>query len=342
MAQVIGLRAHRLGAMGVLCLLLPMLALAQNSPGRLTEEARKLVDQGSYRQAVRQLERAVELDPAYAEAYFVLGYAHGRLADHAAAAAAFLTAAELRPAWGEAHRMAARSSANAGQMEVAWEQAIRAQQAGIDMTAEIEILAATSPPPTDFEHQMAAPRLMLAQVDLSQFEGFNENPFARETRTGNSSVGAALGQPASEASRNLTTTEAPNPGDRSAPWASQTGAPMVAESRADLDLLRAELARGLGESLEIGLVRDPEHAEYRLVVEVHNMARSGTDRTGGQAVSNEPKWFQGALVIYSMVDGEEIIRRPLRMTDLRSPGTVRGEITNYVRLLAGWTLDLRR
>lgn len=122
-----------------LCFLLPASALAQNSADRLTDDARRLVDEGSYQQALQQLERAIEVDASYHEAYFVLGYAQGRLGDHAAAAEAFLTATRLRPGWGDAHRMAAMAASNAAQMDVAWEQVIRAQHAGIDMSREIEV-----------------------------------------------------------------------------------------------------------------------------------------------------------------------------------------------------------
>jgi tetratricopeptide (TPR) repeat protein len=323
-------------------LLLPIPVQAQNSADRLTDDARRLVDEGSYQQALRQLERAIEADSAYPEAYFVLGYARGRLGDHAAAAEAFLAATRLRPGWGDAHRMAALAASNAAQMAVAWEQVIRARHAGIDMSQEVEVMATISPPPADFDRQMAAPRVLLVPLDLSQFEEFNDSPFAREARTGNSSVGLARGQPASVESRSLTSTETENPNATSAQWATQTGAPMIAESVADLDLMLAGLARNLGESLEIGLVRDAEHAQYDLVVEVHNVARSGTDRTGGQAVSSEPKWFQGAMVLRSRSDGSELIRHPMRLTDLRSASTVQGEIAVYVRQLSTRWLELGR
>jgi len=326
----------------VLCLLLPAPVLAQTSAESLTAEARRLVDEGSYQQALRNLGWAIAVDDSYADAYFVLGYAHGRLGEHAAAAEAFLTAARLRPGWGDAHRMAAMAAANDARMDVAWEQVIRAQQAGVDMSPEIELLTATSPPPADFDRQMAAPRVLLAPLDTSQFEEFNESPFAREARTGNSSVGVARGQPASVESRNLTSSETENPADTSSQWATQTGAPMIAESVADLELMLAELARGLGESLEIGLVRDAEHAQYDLVIEVHNVARSSTDRTGGQAVSDEPKWFQGAMVLRSRSDGSELVRHPMRLTDLRSAATVQGEMAIYVRQLATRWLELGR
>lgn len=189
---------------------------------------------------------------------------------------------------------------------------------------------------------MAGPRVLLVPLDMSQFEELNDSPFAREARTGNSSVGLARGQPASVESRNLTTTETTNPNDTSAQWETQTGAPMIAESVADLDLMLAEVARGVGESLEIGLVRDPQYAQYDLVIEVHNVARSSTDRTGGQAVSDEPKWFQGAMVLRSRSDGSELIRHPMRLTDLRSGATVQGELAIYVRQLATRWIELGR
>lgn len=63
--------------------------------------------------------------------------------------------------------------------------------------------------------------MVLGALDLSRFEGFNDNPFGRETRTGNSSIGLARGQPASESSRNLTETETEKPEDRRAGWVTE-------------------------------------------------------------------------------------------------------------------------
>lgn len=336
------------GLLMLLCtgLLTPALssatALTQSSAVHLTERAARLVDEGSYRLAVRELERAIAVDESYPRAYYVLGFARGRLGEHAAAVTAFLAAVRLRPAWGEAHRMAAMAAANSGQIAVAWEQAIRAHQTGVDMATVLAALADVSDPPRDLETQLAAPRVVLGALDLSRFEGFNDNPFGRETRTGNSSIGLARGQPASESSRNLTETETQAPGERRAGWATQTGAPMVAETTADMAFMMAELKRGLVESMEIGLVSDPDKAQYQIVVEVHNVARSGTDRTGGQAVSTEPRWLEGSVRIRSLATGEEVLRRPLRLTDLRSGATLRGEMAVYVRLLARWVTELQR
>ncbi len=110
-------------ANGLLCAVavlvaVPSRALTQESAAELTELAAKLVDDGSYRQAIQRLQRALAIDRKHARAHFVMGYALGRLGEHALAAEAFLAAAQLRPAWPEAHRMAALAAANAGRMEV--------------------------------------------------------------------------------------------------------------------------------------------------------------------------------------------------------------------------------
>ncbi len=320
--------------------LLPVAAEAQRTAADLTDEASKLVNEGSYHQAIREAERAVEADGSYARAYHVLGFAHGRLGEHEPAAAAFLRAVELRPGWAEAHRMAALAAANSGQLDIAWEQAIRAQQSGLDMANEIDVLTGMGPPPADLADLLVAPRIFLGPLDLSAFEAFNENPFGREIRTGNSSFGAATGQPASEGSRNLTSTLSPDPTDVTA-WVTQTGAPMVAESRADLDLMILELARGLSASMQISLVSDPEQASYVLVVEVENLARGTTDETEGQTVSGEPRWLQGNIVIRTGDGAREVLRRPLRLTNIARASTLRSELAVIVRQLAIWARQQR-
>ncbi len=321
------------------CLLIPVAAEAQKTAADLTDEASKLVNDGSLQQAIELAERAIQANGSYARAYHVLGFAYGRMGEHGSAAAAFVRAAELRPGWAEAHRMAAMAAANSGQLDVAWEQAIRAQQSGLDMSREIEVLTGMGPPPADLDELLVAPRIFLGPLDLSAFEGFNENPFGREARTGNSSVGAATGQPASQGSPNLTSTQTPDPSDLSA-WVTQTGAPMVAESRADLDLMTSELARGLSENMEISLVSDPDEASYVLVVEVENMAR-GTSALGGLTASDEPRWLQGNIVIRTGDGDREVLRRPLRLTNIATASTLRGELSVYLRQLAVWAREQR-
>ena len=317
------------------CILIPIGAEAQETATELTDEASNLVNEGSYQQAISKAEQALQLNASYARAYHVIGFAHGRLGDHGPAAAAFLRAVQIRPGWAEAHRMAALAAANSGQLDIAWEQAIRAEQSGLDMSNEIDVLTGMGPPPEDLDGLLVAPRVFLGPLDLSVFEGFNENPFGRETRTGNSSIGAATGQPASEATRNLTSTLSPDPTDVTA-WVTQTGVPMIAESRADLDLMALELGQGLSETMEISLVNDPEQASYVLAVEVESLARGTTDETGGQIASGEPRWLEGNIVIRTVDGSREVLRRPLRLTNIATASTLRGELAVYLRQLAVW------
>ena len=122
-------------------------AEARRSAVELTDEATKLINEGANQQAIGLIDRALQADSSYARSHHALGLALGRLGEHARAADAFLRAVQLRPGWTEAHRMAALAAANAGRLEVAWEQAIRAQQSGLDMSSEIEALKDMSPPP---------------------------------------------------------------------------------------------------------------------------------------------------------------------------------------------------
>jgi len=321
-------------------LLLPIGAAAQGTAANLTDNANKLVNEGSYQQAIEELERAIQVDGSYAPAFHALGFAYGRLGEHGRAADAFLRAVQLRPGWAEAHRMAALAAANSGQLDIAWEQVIRAQQSGREMSTEIEVLTEMGAPPEDLADLLVAPRVFLAPMDMSVYERANENPFARETRTGNSSFGAAAGQPASQGSRNLSSSESPDPTDRSAPFATQRGAPMIAESIAELDLMNLEIARGLSETLEIALVSDPGQAGYVLVVEVENMARATVDG-GGPPASGEPRWLQGSLVIRTGDGNREVLRRPLRLTNIVAASTLRGELAVYLRQLAIWARQQR-
>ncbi len=62
------------------------------------------------------------------------------------------------------HEFATIASADAGDYATAWEHAIRAQQAGYDMSQRVETLRASSPPPADLDERLAAPRLYVGRA----------------------------------------------------------------------------------------------------------------------------------------------------------------------------------
>jgi len=63
--------------------------------------------------------------------------------------------------------MACVAAVRGQRLEESWEQAILAAQAGVDMSGIFSQLENAGPPPDDFEARMAAPRVFVAEIDLS-------------------------------------------------------------------------------------------------------------------------------------------------------------------------------
>lgn len=106
--------------------------------------------------------RALQQDPFNWQAFFYRGRAYGVLGRIEEAAADFLAAAQVGPGIGPVHQFVSISSEELGDFTTAWEHAIRAHQAGVDMLERFQVLRQTSPPvmhPPDLAERLEAPRL---------------------------------------------------------------------------------------------------------------------------------------------------------------------------------------
>jgi tetratricopeptide (TPR) repeat protein len=104
-------------------------------------------------------ERALQEDPYNWQAYFYRGRAYGVLGRIEDAQADFLTAARVGAGIGPVHQFASIASGDLEQFDTAWEHAIRAHQAGIDMREHFKMLRQVSPAPAELEARLEAPRL---------------------------------------------------------------------------------------------------------------------------------------------------------------------------------------
>ena len=87
---------HRL--LLTLVLFLPMVASAQNKKSEpLFEQAAERAAVGQYEEAVKLLNKAIDIDPAYAEAYLLLGRQQMALQQYGEAQHSFLRCLDLNP-----------------------------------------------------------------------------------------------------------------------------------------------------------------------------------------------------------------------------------------------------
>ena len=137
---------------------------------QLTEQGRLAFVNRQFDVALSDLNKAIEADASNPHAHYYRGLVLGNLGREREALDAFLKAAELNPGWGEAHRMAAVAALNTSNLPIAWEQAVKAYQAGADISESINQLLALEKAPGDLDDQLDAARVFVGGFDTSVFD----------------------------------------------------------------------------------------------------------------------------------------------------------------------------
>ena len=276
---------------------IPANAVAQRAV-ELTEDAGKLVEAGRFQQALEELDRAIQANPQYAMAHFVRAYALNGLGRTADARDAFLKAAELNPGWVQAHQMAAVLSARTGLFQTAWVQAIRAHQAGADVTRLMEQLVQVDPGPDDLSLQLAAPGIFVAEAETSKAQAHTDNPFGV----------VELDEDTSERADSLG-----------------VGLRRLLESQGDIHRVLHQTRESLANSHSFALVPREDMATYILVVEVDELGANPSQRE-----------MKGYITLLDARDGEEVYRQPIELSNIAAANEVRAEIERYMIYLERW------
>ena len=137
---------------------------------QLTEQGRLAFVNRQFDVALSDLNKAIEADASNPSAHYYRGLVLGNLGREREALDAFLKAAELNPGWGEAHRMAAVAALNTSNLPIAWEQAVKAYQAGADISESINQLLALEKAPGNLDDQLDAARVFVGGFDTSVFD----------------------------------------------------------------------------------------------------------------------------------------------------------------------------
>ena len=162
---------------GALALVFAAPALAPALVSQQAEASAQLTEQGrlafvnrQFDVALSDLNKAIEADASNPSAHYYRGLVLGNLGREREALDAFLKAAELNPGWGEAHRMAAVTALNTSNLPIAWEQAVKAYQAGADISESINQLLALEKAPGNLDDQLDAARVFVGGFDTSVFD----------------------------------------------------------------------------------------------------------------------------------------------------------------------------
>ena len=125
------------------------------------EAALELIARGNIEGAMTELATALRADPYSWEAHYQRGRALLRGGSTEAALQSLLAAAELSPGQGDVHELACRVSLQLEDYPTAWEQAIRAHQAEVNVTEELLLLRKKAAEPADLEERLKAPSIFV-------------------------------------------------------------------------------------------------------------------------------------------------------------------------------------
>lgn len=267
-----------------------------------TEDAVKLIEANRLPESLQTLDRAVAADDEYWQAHYQRGRVLGLLGRWQESEGALLRAAELNPGHGHTHRLAAIAAGNVEDWEVAWDQAIKAQLAGEDMTQTFLGMYQKSQPPDDFELRINAATIFVAPIDTS--------PAAADV----------------ELPTNFNPNAAGVPGQRQGRPADQEDS---AINQSSLDLLRLQRAMrtAVGESPRMAVVLDPGRARFVLSMQLTEISTS------------EPNSGSGYIRIIDVSQQEVVHRQPIELPNLGSMPDIVGRLRRYATDLSAWLAE---
>jgi len=225
--------AHEIGPAG------PTPGTTAGSPSQdaaeLTDRAVQLIEDDSYEEALDLLAQAVEADASSWRAHYQRGRVLGLMGRMEQARDALLEAVALNPGFAHGHALAATAARQIEDWDTAWDQGVKAYLAGADQAQAFGNIGNHSTPPDDIEERLAAWKVYVAGIDISELQARAERP---ENQRGGAS---ASGQQQA----NLATTE--------------------------LALLERQLRQVVSDATGFGLVPEAGQAAYALVISVDDL-----------------------------------------------------------------------
>lgn len=282
----------------------------QSEEMQIVITAEQLVQQQKPDEALAELQKIFDETDNFAPAYFVAGLAYAAKNQSEEAFDNFLKATEYQLGWGDAHRQVSFHAAGLGDLEASWDHAIKAHQAGTDMTDAFEGLQTMGPAPEDFDQRLAAYRVFVAPMNVEQFLAREENPFGRLIDSGGSSTDTD----------NISNTKATG-----------VGARVVSESSSDRATVMQRTRQRIADSRYFGLVGSQSAAQYILVIEVDEI---------GEGMSN--RVLKGYFNLLDAQSGERAYRRRVEMRNIVSQADVNRDLDRIIGLLEEWAEKQQR
>jgi len=266
---------------------------------RATENAARLIQESRLQEALETLDRAIDDADEYWEAHYQRGRALGLMSRWQESRDALLRATELNPGHAHSHRLASMAAVNIEDWDTAWDQAIKAQLAGEDMTQSLLSMFEMSTPPDDFALRINAVTVFVGEVDTTSATADLDLPtnFNPEAPTG---IGQRQGR------------------------ASDLEDSAINQSSLDLIRLQRAMRRALAESPRLAVVLDPGRAKFILDMQITDISIS------------KPHSARGYFRFIDIEKLEVVYRHPIDIENLSSTPVIAGKLRRYVTDLAAW------
>jgi len=282
-------------------------APAQSPADPLVRSAQQLLMNRQFEAALQELDRALVEDDKNPQAHFFRGITLGNLGREREALDEFITAGELNPGWPDAHRWAAVAALHTRNLEIAWDQAIKAHQSGVDMTDELSQLMAMERAPSDLDAQLGAARVYVMPLNTEKLSARQDNPFGVAVLGGGGGGGDIV-----------------DPSNTSASRATGVGDTQISQSQADFFNLLMQTRQSLADSKLFGVAPRQEMADFLLVIEVDRLGTEGQ------------KKLDGYIKLYDPRSGEEVYRRVLELRNIASLSDLNADMERYIDYMEEW------
>jgi len=302
-----------LAALMVATLFSPALAQAQDADElmEIVRTAEQLVQQQKPDEALAQLQQIFELTDAFAPAYFVAGLAYEAKGQAQEAFDNFVKATEYNPGWGVAHRKASYWAANVPDLDASWEHAIKAHQAGTDMSDAFEGLKTMTEVPDDLDAQLSAARVFVGPVNTETFEEQGDSAL----QGGSNSAASAR---------------------------TDVGRRVVMETQGDLAQLQQEARQQISDSRAFGLVQRQEQAQLILVFDVDYISDTQRVDDRNRASQTRRRRLRGYVRLLDAQSGEETYSRRIDFRDISSRAEVNRDFTTLMSIMDEWAVEQQR
>jgi len=208
--------------------------------------------------------------------------------------------------------MAALAAFQSGEPEIAWEQAIKAQQGGVDMSEGFAMLRQQSQAPDDLDAMLAVSRVFIGPILTNRYEEMAD----RALQGGASGAASA-----------------------------RTGIArrVLNEAAQDMYELQQEARRQFNDSRSFALVQRQDMAQLMMVLDVDDITDTNPpSNTASNRSQDRRRELKGDLKLVDIQTGEELYKRRVDFRDIGHRSDLNRDFARYMALMEEWVAERAR